>query len=501
MCRLAVYALFLLLRSSFFGCLTFARAGEVNITVDDTDPSIVYQPDTAWFFNGNSSRCTFCLTPPSPTIASNSTWHHGLHVIPTQDMDDLSKSSVDGDSDGDAPAMRPRRSEGDLVVGRRTYDPTNGATTSPFVANKLDADDASFVDFPVSVQFNFTGSAIYLFCVLPLGVPPNTNSTPTLMDLTFTLDGEPAGSFFHNGSTNTGGFQSNIPVLSRGNLSDSAHNLLVNLGPNSVFLLDYYVFSRSDGSNIGSPSTPATGTVSESTAIPKKKHEVQTFAGAVGGSVGVLAVVSACVAISIFRRRRRSTRQHLQDRERQSDAQSFHTDASDDPPSMQGLAPFIPRYFPGTLPPAPPPYIGPTRMDGPTPLSYHVPPPIPSAHRAPPVAALDAAHDTEPLDIPPPFSVAVSSPEPPVLVNAMRHTIPRIPPPRLVEDGQPALPEAVHLPPTETAVLLPRSPPRSQLTRLPVSHSTFSLTPSATGSETETHLSRAPSDHDVALDT
>ncbi|KAH9003684.1 hypothetical protein EDB86DRAFT_2798741, partial [Lactarius hatsudake] len=463
-------------------------AGEVNITVDDTDASIVYQPDTAWFFNKNSSQCTFCLTPPSPAIAHNNTWHHGLHVIPTRDADD-------GGNDLDAPAMRLRRSEGSLVIGRRSndnsaYDPTNGATTSPFATDKLDGDDPSFVDFPVSVQFNFTGSALYLFCVLPLGIPPNTNSTPTFMNLTFTLDGEPAGSFFHNGSTNTGGFQSNVPVFSRGSLSNSAHNLLVNLGPNSVFLLDYYVSTRSD---IGPPSTPATGILSESTAISKKEHEVQTFAGVVGGIVGVLAVISACVAISICRRRRRSARQQLRDRELQSDAQSFHTDASDDPPSMQGPTPFIPRYFPGTVPLAPPPYIGHPSIDDPAPSSYHIPP-----HRAPPAAALDAAHDAEPLDIPPPFSVAVSSPEPPILANAMRQTIRRIPPPELVEDGHSVLPDVSlsHLPPTDPVVLPPRSP-----------HSThsdtpsFSPTPSATGSEAEAPLSRAASDHGVRLDT
>ncbi|KAH9056443.1 hypothetical protein EDB87DRAFT_1687441 [Lactarius vividus] len=368
--------------------------------------------------------------------------------------------------------MRLRRSEGGLAIGRRNndnsaYDPTNGATY---------------------FSFNFTGSAIYLFCVLPLGVPPNTNSTPTLMNLTFTLDGEPAGSFFHNGSTNTGGFQSDVSVFSRGNLSGSVHNLLVNLGPNSVFLLDYYVFTQS---NIGSPSTPATGIISESTEIPKKKHEVQTFAGAVGGSVGVLAVISACVAISICRRRRRSTRQHLRDRENQSDAQSFHTDASDDPPSMQGPTPFIPRYFPGTVPLAPPPYISPPSIDGPAPSSYHIPP-----HHAPPVAALDAAHDAEPLDIPPPFSVAISSPEPPVLANVMRQTIRRIPPLGLVEDGQSALPGVSHLPPIDPIVLPPR-PPQSTDSETPP----FSPTPSAAGSEAEAPLSRAASDHGVRLDT
>ncbi|KAH9062645.1 hypothetical protein EDB83DRAFT_2385258 [Lactarius deliciosus] len=366
--------------------------------------------------------------------------------------------------------MRLRRSKGSLVIGRRNsdnsaYDPTNGATTSPFVTDKLDGDDASFVDFPVSVQFNFTGSALYLFCVLPLGIPPNTNSTPTLMNLTFTLDGEPAGSFFHNGSTNTGGFQSNVPVFSRGSLSSSGHNLLVNLGPNSVFLLDYYVSTRS---NIGPPSAPATGILSESTGISKKKHEVQTFAGAVGGIVGVLAVISACVAISIYRRRRRSARRDLRDREQQSDAQSFHTDASDDPPSMQGPTPFIPRYFPGTVPLAPPPYIGPPSIDGPAPSSYHIPP-----HRAPPAAALDCC------------SRCRTSPEPPILTNAMRQTIRRIPPPGLVEDGT-----------IDPIVIPPRSPQSTHSDTPP-----FSPTPSAAGSETEAPLSRSASDHGVRLDT
>ena len=75
-------------------------------------------------------------------------------------MDDPTNSSLDGD----APAMRRRRTGGELVVGRRdtynsTYDPTNGATTSPFVTDKLDADDADFIEFPVSIQLNFTGKS------------------------------------------------------------------------------------------------------------------------------------------------------------------------------------------------------------------------------------------------------------------------------------------------------------------------------------------------------
>lgn len=159
---------------------------------------------------------------------------------------------------------------------------------------------------------------------------------------------------------------------------------------------------------------------------------------------------------------------------------------------MQSLAPFIPRYFPGTVPIAPPPYIGPAG------------PPIPSAQSTPPTAAPDAVYNTEPFDIPPPFSVAVSSPIPPVLLDAMRQTTPRIPPPRFVEDGQPALPEVAHLSLTEAAVLPSRSPQQFPSTHLPVSLSdtpTFSPTHSAAGSEAEAPLTRVSSDHGIALDT
>jgi hypothetical protein len=85
-----------------------------------------------------------------------------------------------------------------------------------------------------------------------------------------------------------------------------------------------------------------------------KKHSIATFAGAIGGSVGVLAVISLGLAISIIRRRRIYNR-----RERLSqDRSSLHTNASDDSPPMIGPRNFVPKYFPGTqIPSDPPPYI------------------------------------------------------------------------------------------------------------------------------------------------
>ncbi|KAI0299050.1 hypothetical protein B0F90DRAFT_1858856 [Multifurca ochricompacta] len=469
MCRSTIFAVFFLLAMSFYDHPQFVQARQVNVTVDDTDPLIVYQPATSWFFNGNTSGCAVCLTPPSPAIAYKRTWHHGLHVIPTVDMDDLKE--VGGRKKRNSASSTKKR-DNDLRKERRgthnsTHDPTNDATASPFVTNKFDVDDAGFVDLPVSVQFNFTGSAVYLYCVLPLGVPPNTNSTPTLMNLTFTLDDETAGTFLHDGSANTGGFQSNFLVFSQGGLLDSAHSLRVHLGPNSVFLLDYYVFSRTDGLSPGSSAAlttaiapaPTRASITEWVVTDSKKHDTATFAGAVGGSVGVLAIISACLAFSIYRRRRLSAQRQLGDREHQFDAQSFHTHTSEDSPSMHGPAPFIPRYFPGTIPAAPPPYFGsvegssvPTTLNTSSEVSYHfIPPPVPSAHHASPEAALSAMHGAELLDVPPPFSVAISSSEPPVLSNAMRRTLPRIPPPIFIDDAELVPPGIPNLPAAATA--------------------------------------------------
>lgn len=88
-----------------------------------------------------------------------------------------------------------------------------------------------------------------------------------------------------------------------------------------------------------------------------KKHNIATFAGAVGGSAGVLGTIALCLAFSIMKRRRNYK---LRER-REQDRSSLHTNGSDDSPAMLGPAPFVPRFFPGTLIPSissdPPSYI------------------------------------------------------------------------------------------------------------------------------------------------
>jgi hypothetical protein len=171
-------------------------------------------------------------------------------------------------------------------------------------------------------------------------------------------------------------------------------------------------------------------------SVHSNKHNLQTYVGAVAGIFGVFATFSACLAFSIYRRRRRSALQELQDRERQSGAQSFRSSiASDDAQSMHGPAPFTPRYFPGTVPVAPPPYVpsvSATSIPSTTGSYHHIPPALPVAHGVP-----SPTYDAEPLDVPPPFSVAILTPVPPVLANAMRQAVPQLSPPGLVDDAEP----------------------------------------------------------------
>lgn len=133
--RSAFRALFLSLGLSLLGQPYIAKAGEVNITVDDTDSSIIYEPTTAWFFSGNASGCAVCLTPPS--VAYNSTWHQGLYIPPTSSVNNTDNAS------------RRKRSGGGSADGtskRRNY----------LSGERRAAPDTSR-DVPVSVQLNFTG--------------------------------------------------------------------------------------------------------------------------------------------------------------------------------------------------------------------------------------------------------------------------------------------------------------------------------------------------------
>jgi hypothetical protein len=132
--RPAFCALFLTLGFSLLDQPYYVEAGNVNITVDDTDSSsIIYEPTTAWFFSGNTSDCTVCLTPPS-VIAYNNTWHQGRYISPTSSVNNTGGASRSGEASAGG-------------TSKRRFDPVDERRAAPDPSR----------DAPVSVQLNFTG--------------------------------------------------------------------------------------------------------------------------------------------------------------------------------------------------------------------------------------------------------------------------------------------------------------------------------------------------------
>ncbi|KAF8153766.1 hypothetical protein B0H34DRAFT_719065 [Crassisporium funariophilum] len=360
-----------------------------NVTVQDFDASIVYSPLESW--HSSADPCSTCLNP-----GSSDTYHEAIHAAPSSDPDDLppvgsnpppSPSSTPPPAQSappappattPPPAAPPAKSSPNVpstapspsatkTDGGKGDDPDSGkdddsksgkdkrrAFMPRFAFPRLDPDDIGFSDPPVTVSFNFTGSAIYLFCYQPNSVA--SGSTPTNMNLSFTLDNVASGVFKHVPSAGGADFTPNTTVFARTGLPEGLHQLVVTVGQDSVFLFDYLVYTSQDepsktGNSSGTATTTPLGQTPPSQTIDPsvKKHNIATFGGAVGGSVGVLALFSLGLAISLIRRRRIAARRD------RNDAETLRTNGSGDSPHMSGPAPFVPRFFPDTIIPTDPP--------------------------------------------------------------------------------------------------------------------------------------------------
>lgn len=296
-----------------------------------------------------------------------------------------------------------------------------------------------------------TGTAVYLYSIQPLGLPL-VDTTPTAMNLTFNLDNNTRDTFLHQGSDAATGYVPGVNVYSKTGLTETPHVLRVELGPNTVFLFDYMIYTRSNPSNpttplaqdIPNPSQSVSPYVRSRLILGKsaspislflasplqhgvieanhltlirstKRHNIATFAGAVGGSVGVLALVSLGLAFSIIKRRRNYER-----RERLNQRELLHTDASDDSPPEAGPAPFVPRFFPGTHVPAdPPPYVESLSTSSTSDASHPALPSmvsssvIPASYNAHLARSLDRSYADVPPSSPPPPLDDILPPPPP----------------------------------------------------------------------------------------
>lgn len=64
------------------------------------------------------------------------------------------------------------------------------------------------------------------------------------MNLTFQLDSHPAGTYQHLGTASASGFLPSQPVFAKTDLAEAPHNLTIQVGPDSVLLLDYIVYTQ-----------------------------------------------------------------------------------------------------------------------------------------------------------------------------------------------------------------------------------------------------------------
>lgn len=117
----------------------------VNITIDDTDPSILYQPSTSW--HASSAVCPVCLNPDTRN-ALLGTYHDGTNIPANMDADDLLKNNSrkgkgkeKGDGDDDQPGARHE------IQG----------LASSTLQQRTDADDSGPVGSSVTARFQFTG--------------------------------------------------------------------------------------------------------------------------------------------------------------------------------------------------------------------------------------------------------------------------------------------------------------------------------------------------------
>ncbi|KAH6907275.1 hypothetical protein BKA70DRAFT_1490736 [Coprinopsis sp. MPI-PUGE-AT-0042] len=328
--------------------LRVVSASEYNVTVDDADPSLLYYPADAWYANGD----------PYPVSAPLDIWEARL-------------------SSYHIPHSRLRRSSSN---GKRSRSSQRTTTTSSTSIHQPDGDASDPIDlqetsYPwltlvreglgrefgqgaeASIRFEFVaGSAIYIY-----GLSHSTagQRSPS-HNISVSIDGVP-----HAGTTTSSTIPGpNVMIFAQRGLIDAQ----------TSFFLDKKPSATTDPSaSIATASAPPS-----SSAQPNKQRNITTFAGAVGGSVGVLALLSLGLAISIIRRRRLAAKRERLEREdpehllRQQQQRGMAQTGSND-------VVFIPRYFPGTeippssspLPPGdlPPPYSPPVAP--PTAANHH----------------------------------------------------------------------------------------------------------------------------------
>jgi len=143
----------------------------------------------------------------------------------------------------------------------------------------------------LAAQFLFTGTDIYIFGIQVNG----TSGIPIVNnDLTFTLDGQPAGTYTHTPGPNDVDYRYHVPFFTGHNLTQGPHNLTMELTGTSMVLFDYLVYTTSETSSQAPSSSKPTGAnpnPSSSGSETSSNHVGAIAGGVIGGFTGLVILI------------------------------------------------------------------------------------------------------------------------------------------------------------------------------------------------------------------
>ncbi|KAJ7245452.1 hypothetical protein C8J57DRAFT_1082236 [Mycena rebaudengoi] len=93
---------------------------------------------------------------------------------------------------------------------------------------------------PSSVTIQFTGTAVYLFSIIP-----NLTPSDPLVDynLTFTLDDMLSGTFMHLAQNTLNDISYHVPIFASTGLASQPHTLIARTASPSIFIFDYAIYT------------------------------------------------------------------------------------------------------------------------------------------------------------------------------------------------------------------------------------------------------------------
>ncbi|KAK7044168.1 hypothetical protein VNI00_007888 [Paramarasmius palmivorus] len=199
-------------------------------------------------------------------------------------------------------------------------------------------------DPAIGVNLTFTGVSVIAWIIVPNTVPGSSGAPGYGVYAYMDDDAEPDGGYFQPAPESTNDFTYKFQMYTNNTLANTTHTLRLVSEPrgntDSVFLFDYAQYVFDDGLQDDTPTTSSpesNPTTSTSGVTPSPSEISDRSSGSnpaivAGAVVGTLGLVAVAIIISLFILRRRRRRRQLQS-----------PDSTADPYLLQVLPPDVKR--------------------------------------------------------------------------------------------------------------------------------------------------------------